>query len=52
MKEKLDKTIQSAKDFFQKTADRAKQKQTPSFFKNMTAAFAILWEKVKLFLSF
>ena len=50
MKEKLDKTIQSAKDFFQKTADRAKQKQTPSFFKNMTAAFAILWEKVKLFL--
>lgn len=50
MKEKPDKTIQSAKDFFQKTADRAKQKQTPSFFKNMTAAFAILWEKVKLFL--
>lgn len=50
MKEKLDKTVRSAKDFFQKTADRAKQKQTPALFKNITDAFAILWEKVKLFL--
>lgn len=50
MKEKLDKTVRSAKDFFQKTTDRAKQKQMPAFFKNTAAAFAVLWEKVKLFL--
>ena len=48
MKEKLGKISQFIKSFFQKLGNGIKNK--PIFFEKTTAVFAVLWEKIKLFL--